>query len=430
MEGRKLRVLWICNLMPAFAGRALGMDNSNKEGWIEGCAKLIRQNEEFELGVAFPEKHDGSHDGIHKKVKGVSYFGFYEDAGKEEQYDAGVEAALGLICEEFNPDVIQIFGTEFAHCLAMLKIKEWKSKVVIHLQGLMKPCAEEYFAGLPENVVERATFRDALKKDSIWQQKEKFMRRADNEREALLLAEHVCGRTDFDKGYIADINPGCNYYTVNETLRPIFYEHKWDINKCNRHTIFVSQGNYPLKGAHFVIEAVAKLKDKYSDVKLVIAGDKITAYDTLKQKLKISSYGKYLLELIKRHGLEEQVSFTGAIKAEEMCEKFLTSGVFVISSVMENSPNSLGEAMIMGVPSVASNVGGIPSLADDGVEVLMYDPYDVDQLVGRISTIFDDDELALALSEKAKERAMLTHDPKANYKMLSWVYKSVADQEK
>lgn len=429
MEERKLRVLWICNLMPAFAGRALGLEGTNKEGWIEGISKLIRQNNEYTFAVAFPIKPDGTHEEMRREVDNVRYYGFLEDNGKEEKYDKAVESSLGLICEEFSPDVIQIYGTEFAHCLAMLRIKEWKSKVIVHMQGLMQACADAYFANLPNEVVERSTFRDTLKHDSIWQQKDKFMRRADNEREALMLAEYVCGRTAFDKDYISGINSKCRYFTVNETLRPVFYDKKWDINACNRHTIFVSQGNYPLKGLHFVIEAVARLRDKYKDIKLVVAGDKITAYKTLKDKLKISSYGKYLMELIKKNNLEDVVSFTGQINDVEMTKCFLDAGVFVLASVMENSPNSLGEAMIMGVPAVTSRVGGIPSLAEDEKEVLMYEKADVDGMIRQIERVFNDDELVLGLSENARLRAALTHDPVANYKMLGWVYRSVANQE-
>ncbi len=102
-----------------------------------------------------------------------------------------------------------------------------------------------------------------------------------------MLDWHILGRTRFDKDYINSINKECKYYHVNETLRKSFYNEVWKLEECNRHEIFLSQGNYPLKGAHTAIEAVGILKDRYPDIKLYIAGDKITGFESIKEKLKI-----------------------------------------------------------------------------------------------------------------------------------------------
>ena len=419
-----MKVLWLCNLMPSIVAKALKKTATNKEGWILGMANQVMKNNDLQLALAFPVQEEA----VHGEVDGIQYYGFPEDSNHPEQYDATLESALGFICEEFHPDVIHCFGTEYPHTLAMLRIKEWKSKVLVHIQGVIELYAKEYCTGLPEDVVEAATFRDVLKKDSIWQQKEKFVARGEHERDVFRLAEQVCGRTDFDKNYVAQVNPSCMYYPLNETLRPEFYGHRWDAEKCRKHSIFVAQGNYPIKGLHFMLEALATIRDAYPDVHLYVAGDCITAYGTLKEKIKLSAYGKYLRNLVQKHGLEENVTFLGSLGVGEILKQYLNSHVYVIPSVLENSPNSLGEAMLLGMPCVASRVGGIPSLATEGKEVLMYDLEDTKALAEHVLRLFEDEKYAGELGAAAAARANLTHDAQANYKMLCWIYETIAKQ--
>lgn len=422
-ENSKMKILWLCNMMPGFVARALGRKGTNKEGWIEGIAKVIEGTQDVTLGIAFPVKGE---EPFKEKKNGMTFYGFYEDTDHPERYDRNIEAALGLICEEFEPDVIHVFGTEFPHALSILKVSEWKDKVVVHIQGIMRECEKVYRAEIPDEVYNRATFRDIVRKDSIKKQIEKYSHRAANEDEVLSLAKNVCGRTQFDRDYALSINKEVKYYTLNETLRPIFYGPTWDIKECERHSIFVSQGNYPLKGVHFVIQAVALLKEQYPDIKLYVAGDKITADKTIKDKLKISSYGKYLLDLVNENELQNNVEFTGNISAKQMLKRYLDANVYVISSVVENSPNSLGEAMLLGMPCIAANVGGIPSLCDRDVEALFYNPYMPSQLAECIAQIFDKEEEAVLMGQKARARASMTHDGEANYKMLTWMYEDIA----
>lgn len=418
-----MKVLWICNLMPVIVAKALHKPASNKEGWVMGMVSQVLENKNIELGIAFPTEQE---ENIHGTVDGISYYGFYEDSKHPEEYDPGLEAMLGFICEEFHPDVIHCFGTEYPHTLAILRIKEWKKKVLVHIQGIMEVYASLYYAGIPKEVSERATFRDIVKKDSIWKQKEKYEKRGRNETEVFRLAEYVCGRTEFDKKYMEEVNPSCTYYTINESLRREFYGPRWQREECIPHSVFVTQGNYPIKGIHYMIEALAVIKEQYPDVHLYVAGDKITAYETLKDKIKISSYGKYLRDLVAKNHLEENVTFLGQLTAKDMVERYLKTHVYVIPSVIENSPNSLGEAMLMGMPCVAARVGGIPSLANDKEEVLMYEVADIKALADSVMTLFASDELAVSLGQAAHQRASLTHDAEANYKMLCWVYETIA----
>ena len=178
-----MRVLWLCNQEPPAVAAARRKAGSNKEGWIAGCMNAVlahREQDGITLAVAFPIRQD---ENLHGHTDEFEYYGFTEDTNHPEDYDPGLTAALGLICEEFRPDVIHIFGTEYPHCLAMLRVQEWKKRAIVHLQGLMEHCAADYFGGLPEEVTSKASFRDILRRDSLRQQKENAAKIALNDLE-------------------------------------------------------------------------------------------------------------------------------------------------------------------------------------------------------------------------------------------------------
>ena len=93
-----------------------------------------------------------------------------------------------------------------------------------------------------------------------------------------------------------------------------------------------------------------------------------------------------------------------------MKERYLLSHVFVCPSSLENSPNSLGEAMLLGVPCVASNVGGIPSMMVGGQDGLLFPPGDIEALASSIIEIFDSEAITRVYSRNAKKHAHENHD--------------------
>ena len=422
-----MRILWLCNMIPPAVASDLGMKASDKEGWVLGALNALSGEPEYELAVAFPVPR--AHDGYRGKDGKVGFFGFYEDTGRPEAYDPVLPYRLKSIVDEFEPEVVHVFGTEYPHTLAMCEVfREDPGRVLIGLQGIVDACREHYLDGLPDRVVNRVTFRDLLKRDSLKQQKKKFALRADNEAKALKLAANVTGRTPFDKEASLTVNPGLKYHFMNETLRSGFYELPSEKPIKEPYSIFISQGNYPIKGAHYMIEALALLKKEFPSARLIIAGDNITKHATLKERIKLSSYGKYLLELIERYSLRECVVFTGSLNASAFRERMLRSTVYVCPSTIENSPNSLGEAMLLKVPCVAARVGGIPGIFDDGRDGILYEPDNIAALAEAVASVWRDPDKAEEYTDHAREHALMTHDPGENLKRLKEIYRSIAER--
>lgn len=437
-----MKVLWITNFIPTLIAGELGLPVNNKEGWIAGVMGALLKDgvcidggEEIKLSVAAPVTGDFD-EGFIGTYSGIDFYGFIEDP-QGVIYDEDLEKVLVDIAYLVKPDIIHIFGTEYPHTRAMLEgINKCPRKdvvslnrVLIGMQGVVGEIAYHYFDGLPEKITNRNTFRDIVRKDGLQAQKNKFMLRATNEMMALSLAKNVTGRTPFDKKYVSKWAKGADYYHLNETLRPEFYEGYWQPEDAVCHSIFLSQANYPIKGMHNVLKALPKILAKYPDTTIRVAGDSITKHAGIKDRLKLSGYGKYLLklekEVAKETGKSPSIEYLGSLTAAMMKQEYLRASLFICPSTNENSPNSLGEAMLLGVPCIASNVGGIPGMMSDGVEGLFFEALSADELFECVDKLWSDTVVRDMLREAASKRARETHDPDKNIAGLLEIYKEI-----
>ena len=110
------------------------------------------------------------------------------------------------------------------------------------------------------------------------------------------------------------------------------------------------------------------------------------------------------------------------LNAEDMKKQFLKSEVFVSPSVIENSPNSVGEAMLLGMPIVSSNVGGVSDMLVHGKEGYLYQADAPYLLAYYIGLLFDNQEKERELGENARIHARKTHNKEENIKKLLEIY--------
>lgn len=435
-----MRVLWICNIMLPAAAEYMGLEASNKEGWLTGLSTTILRHQKennIELGVCFPAIGELAEFGREIQVPetggNIQVFGFYEDALKAEVYEEKTEKRLREIMEIFKPDMIHCFGTEFPHTLAAVKAFDNRERTLIGIQGLCSIYAAYFRADLPDDVWKRMTFRDLVRRDDLRRQHEKYVRRGVYEIEALQSAGHITGRTKWDKQYTGEWNPGAKYHFMNETLRSNFYEGAWEENTCQKYSIFLSQGDYPIKGLHYVLRAMPEILREYPKTEIYVAGNSIIKSAAkkglagVKGKLKLESYGKYILQLLEETGTLRKVHFMGKLNAQRMKERYLKSHVFVCPSSIENSPNSVGEAMLLGVPTVCAEVGGVADIFTGGTDGLFYPAGDIKKLAEAVKTMFAGGKRVEAYREAERAHARKTHDTQKNYERLMEIYQEIVD---
>jgi len=413
-----MKILWLTNVLPKFLSKKIGGKTISNLGWLDYSAEKLLENTDIELYMVYPsdEAACGTVDNIHYETFPKCY--------STKRNDTALSAIFVELIKRVSPDVIHIHGTEFYHSVAMAKASKeigMLDSTVVSIQGLVSVIAEHYTAALPHKITKKYTFRDFLKHENILGQRKSFIIRGKAEIDTLRIVPNVIGRTEWDKACTFHINPERKYYFCNETLRKNFYEGEWSLDACERHSLFVSQSSYSIKALHQVVEALPAVLKHYPDAKVYVTGG-----DVFKRKwYKINSYHKYLRDRIKKLGLKDRVIFMGALDEDKMKERYIKSHLFLMPSSIENSPNSLGEAMLLGTPSIASDVGGISSVFTHGQDGYLY-PFDAPYMLAYyICKLFSDDSLIKEFSENAKRHARKTHDADENYRALCDIYKSI-----
>lgn len=413
-----MKVLWITNILFPEAEQLLTGSGELKAsgGWMLGAANALLQNKEVKLTVASVSAK------VCKltKLKGHNILYYVFPMGKGNlRYNEEYFTYWTQIQESIKPDVVHIHGTEYSHGLAYMKACG-SENVVISIQGLTSAYYYYYYGMTKKDIYMNLTFRDIIR-GSILKGQKQFKQRAAYEIEMIKEAKHIIGRTSWDRARTWAINPCAEYHFCNETLRPEFYDgSKWNYNKCNKHTIFLSQAGYPIKGLHQVLKAMPIILRHYPDASIRVAGGDITKTSTLSEKLRLSGYGKYIKKLIKKVGMEGKVTFTGNLNAQQMKQEYLRANVFICPSTIENSPNSLGEAQILGTPCVASYVGGIPDMMK-GNEDNLYRFEEIEMLAEKVCHIFAKQNEQVDMRAVAANR----HNPDTNSGCLIFIYESI-----
>ena len=167
---------------------------------------------------------------------------------------------------------------------------------------------------------------------------------------------------------------------------------------------------------------------RFPDAAITVTGSSFFS-GSMSQRLRQTYYRRYLERLACERGLQDKIRFLGRLDAGQMKAAYLDANVFVLPSTIENSPNSLGEAMLLGVPCVAADVGGVRDLMHTG-EGFAYQSTAPYMLAEYIMEVFDRQEQAQEMGARARAHALQTHDPERNLKDLLKAYGSVAKGER
>ena len=150
----------------------------------------------------------------------------------------------------------------------------------------------------------------------------------------------------------------------------------------------------PLKGVHFLLESFARIANEIKGTKLVLIG-----------KANDGSYAETLMKMTASLGLDQRVTFMGAMPQSELAEFMARAQVVVLPSLSEALGRVLLEAMACGTPVIGSAVGGIPEIIQEGETGFLIPPGDVEALAGRLKWILQHPDKATQIGESAQKFA-------------------------
>jgi glycosyltransferase involved in cell wall biosynthesis len=155
-----------------------------------------------------------------------------------------------------------------------------------------------------------------------------------------------------------------------------------------------------VKGVEYLIKAFFKISDDFPNFDLVIIGN--------------GTEEKNLQEFSLKLGISNKVIFKGRLSLEDTKNIMKDCYCFILPSLSEGLPRVILEAMALGKPILASNVGGIPELVKNRETGFLFEPKNTEEMSLRIKDILKDSELAKKIGENNR-KLIFNKFPNENY---------------
>ena len=346
-------------------------------GWQDALQDLIMYNYDIELGIAF-ENVGFSED---KYIDGVKYFpinttyNWWERQCQKAGWNTTIEKTISKaveIIEKFRPDIIHVFGSEW--CFGLIA-EYTEIPVVIHMQGSIPSYNNALLPPLYSihDIVVGIGLNPKRQFDA-WLGRKKDKSRQAMEERILRKVKYYMGRTNWDKNITQFYNPNSSYYYCSEAhkLKEYGLEFEW---------ILAGKINSQIKS---VVERKEKMKYKDNDI-----------------------------------------TIAGFLNPSQLKDLLMSANLYVHTAYIDNSPNAICEAQYLGMPIVATYVGGIPSLIDNNKEGILIPANDPFTLAGKIIELSRNEDLCMAMGKASMDRARERHNPDNIVKDLMFCYKSI-----
>ena len=387
---------------------------------------LTNPYEKIELGVSFcmdgqPEKvvQDGvTYCPVIPHVKPIKDKIIdiirYHDVSRDEILWQYYISHFKKVIEDFKPDVVEVFGSELYTGLGAIAAKEMDVPCVLHLQGILSI----YIYTLLPTGISSGSFimKDGLKGIYSNFQLLTYWKRSCHREKAILNAvNHVIGRTDWDRQAMEVLNPRAEYHWGGEILRPCFYK-KVERNIPLKPVITTTSSGASYKGFDIVLKTAAILKHECGlDFEWNVYGN----IEPL-----------FFEKLTGIRHKDVNVNLKGVASAEQLRESMLCSTLYFQPSYVENSPNSVAEAQMSGLPVVVTNVGGTPSMVEHDETGFLFPVTDPYMAAYYVRCLIQNKSQNIAMGEKGQTIAKQRHDRDAIVKELIETYKKVMTDAK
>jgi len=143
-----------------------------------------------------------------------------------------------------------------------------------------------------------------------------------------------------------------------------------------------------------LVRAMAEVVKRHPDAVLHVCGSVVEP-----------AYMAAIQRVVNDHGLDGSVKFLGVVDRDRLAALLGESCALALPSLQESSPGVICQAMAMGRAPIASPVGGVPEMIEDGVTGFVVDANDSDTLADRIAALMDDPGLAQRIGRAAREVA-------------------------
>ncbi len=419
-----LKILWFTNT-PSLASQKLGV-NSYLGGWIASLEKEVVRLPEIELGIVFPysDKRQPSFF-----LGSTTYFPVpMETRGRKirdicKRWKHQIEPAeeIGYYKEavdKFKPDLIHVFGSERSFGLIG---KHYQVPMILQIQGNMTVYTDKWFSGITWlDVLRFGNKKSFLLGYGIFHSYYLFRKRAAREREMLSHCKHIIGRTDWDYRISRILAPESKYYHCDELLRDQFRSALWSYIERDERILVSTLSPLTYKGLETILKTAMLLK-------------KVNRFIFTWQVIGVSG-NEEIIRITERATKlkfrDNNVVFKGSLAPDALADILTSCDCYVHPSHIENSPNSVCEAMLTGTPVIATAAGGTSSIVRDSEEGILVQDGDHYSMAGAVLQLLNSPDIMKRFSGNARKRALERHNQEAIRDKLIEIYKDVLSSGK
>ena len=405
-----MRVLWF-SVTPSLFNPFSNSHNGG--GWIASLEQIVRNSDVMDLGIAFYFGNDYNvydNDGVKYYTLPNDHRSLIQRLVASDDTSARIDRYLKII-DDFKPDIIHVFGSENDFGLICDKTD---IPVVIHMQGSLPPYHNALFpVGMNKSDFLSGRGLTWRRRLIGWRSESSFRRKAERETKILKNCRFFMGRTAWDKNIVKLFNPSALYYHCEEALRDSFIngDKAWKYRERTKMLIVSVISNPWYKGVDLILKTAKLLKVNVGlDFEWAVYGvSDIRFFE--------NKYG------IKAHDVN--VDIKGSVGKETLVDALCDASCYVHTSYIDNSPNSLCEAQYLGVPVLATYVGGIPSLVEDGHTGILFPANDPYTLAGHLQAIYNNRQFSEELGNAARRIAIDRHNPDSIGASLLNIYREI-----
>ena len=410
-----MRALWLSGNQSLFPNRDT---KYNGGGWIGSLESAITKNSDLVLGVAF---YSNSKE-FKVKIGTTTYYpmNLYPSIITKLARHSNFEIAdskeidyLLKIVNDFKPDIIHVWGTEL--CFGLVQEKT-NIPVVIHFQGMLAAVFNALLVpGMSKAIYLRkmsSNFAARISK-AIYLRYMKYAVRRENR--IMGSCHYFLGRTSWDRKIIKLYAPNSDYFQCDEILRSEFYEDgRWKPKPNGRQILISTISDATYKGLDVILKCAKIIKFQSNiDFEWFVYG--------VESNLSMERFTNIEAEKV-------SVIFKGIVGSNELKSQLINSAIYVNTSYIDNSPNSLCEAQILGVPVISTNVGGIASLVKDSFSGRLVAANDPSIMAYEIIRLLNNSDEAFYLSQNGYQEAIKRHSPKRIVPELISIYKDIINK--
>lgn len=400
-----MKILWFTT-SPSSADKLEQISNITG-GWIKAEEHALKENyPDLNLSICFLSRKETKSYDINgtqyfpiKKTEPNRFLKFCGITGINKSSLFNQKREFLTVIKTVQPDIIHIMGTENTFSVIM---DEVNVPVVISIQGIVTVCKHKYYSGISKQKTKNRFLR-LYKRYGILSQLEKS---------AFSKARYIIGRTCWDKSVTSILAPQASYFHVDRLIRNGFYQSKWDKQRDAALIIITTLRSSVFKGIETIVQASALLSQIGIAHSWKIAG--LESHDILVEIVQ----GMFT-------NSPNQVIYLGRLTEDELINQLLHSDIYVQSSHIENSPNGVAEALLLGMPVIATFAGGTPAYIENRKTGILIQDGDPWAMAGAIKELMDHFEFAAELGTNAREAALLRHDPKRICEALNNVYQDI-----